>query len=49
MPGGLPPVLITNIESITEEIDNDERVQVEDVVRLWRGMICPHSALTSCS
>ncbi|KAF7514461.1 hypothetical protein GJ744_000231 [Endocarpon pusillum] len=36
MPGGLPPVLITNTETITEEIDNNERVQVDDVARLWR-------------
>lgn len=38
MPGGLPPGLITNTETITEEIDNTERVQVEDVAKLWRGI-----------
>jgi Fungal protein of unknown function (DUF1752) len=39
MPGGLPPGLITNTETITEEIDKTERVQVEDVAKLWRGML----------
>lgn len=36
MPGGLPSGLITNTEIITEEIDNTERVQVEDLAKLWR-------------
>ncbi len=31
-------MLITNTETISEEIDNTERVQVEDVARLWRGI-----------
>lgn len=31
-------MLITNTETITEEIDNNERVQVDDVARLWRGI-----------
>lgn len=36
MPGGLNPVLITNTETIIREIDSADRVQVEDVAKLWK-------------
>ncbi len=42
-------MLITNTETITEEIDNNERVQVEDVARLWRGISCSISPVRLCS
>lgn len=35
-------MLVTNTETIIEEIDNNDRVQVEDVAKLWRGSsFCP--------
>ncbi len=47
-------MLITNTNTITEEIDNPDPVQVEDVAKLWRGIFksrqVPHEniSLTSC-
>jgi Fungal protein of unknown function (DUF1752) len=31
-------VLVTNTETIIEEIDNNDRIRVEDVATLWRGL-----------
>lgn len=39
MPGGLPPVLVTNTETITE-VAHPDNVNVEDVAKLWKGMGC---------
>ena len=41
-------MLITNTETITEEIDNNERVQVDDVARLWRGISGSVSVIRLC-
>jgi hypothetical protein len=40
MPGGqLPEGLVTtNNETVREEIENVDRVDLKDVARLWRGM-----------
>jgi hypothetical protein len=40
MPGGqLPEGLVTtNNETVGEEIGNVDRVDLEDVARLWRGL-----------
>ena len=37
MAEGLPEGLITNSDSITEEIERTDHIDIEDITRLWRG------------
>lgn len=48
MPGGqLPEGLVTaNNETVGEEIANIDRIDLEDVARLWRGMQSSRSTPT---
>ena len=39
MPGGLPEGLVSNKEEVSGEIQRVDRVEAEDVQRLWRGTI----------
>lgn len=34
---GLPEGLVTNSETITQEIDSIDHVDVEDITKLWKG------------
>lgn len=36
---GLPEGLVTNSETITGNIDSMDRVDVEDIITLWKGPI----------
>ena len=38
MPGGLPEGLVSNKEVVSGEIRRVDRVEAEDVQKLWRGM-----------
>ena len=39
MTEGLPKGLVTNSESITGDIDRVNRVAVEDISQLWKGLL----------
>ena len=34
---GLPEGLVTNSETITGEIDSIDHLDVEDIIKLWKG------------
>ena len=41
---GLPEGLVTNSQTITGEINRFDRVDVEDIIKLWKGIALLHIA-----
>ena len=44
MPGGLPPGLVSTKEVVSGEIEQVDRVEAEDVQKLWKGTVLSESA-----
>ena len=42
---GLPEGLVTNSQTITGEINRFDRVDVEDIIKLWKGIALPYNCL----
>ena len=40
---GLPEGLVTNSQTITGEINRFDRVDVEDIIKLWKGIALLHN------
>ena len=39
MPGGLPQGLVSTKEAVSGEIERVDRVEAEDVQKLWKGIV----------
>ncbi len=39
MPGGLPQGLVSNKDVVSGEIERVDRVEAEDVQKLWKGTV----------
>ena len=46
MPGGLPQGLVSTKEVVSGEIERVDRVEAEDVQKLWKGTVLSESAGT---
>ena len=44
MPGGLPQGLVSTKEVVSGEIESVDRVEAEDVQKLWKGTVLSSSA-----
>ena len=44
MPGGLPQGLVSTKEVVSGEIERVDRVEAEDVQKLWKGSVLSESA-----
>ena len=44
MPGGLPEGLVSTKEVVSGEIERVDRVEAEDVQKLWKGTVLSESA-----
>ena len=44
MPGGLPQGLVSTKEVVSGEIERVDRVEAEDVQKLWKGTVLSQSA-----
>ena len=44
MPGGLPQGLVSTKEVVSGEIERVDRVEAEDVQKLWKGTVLSESA-----
>lgn len=44
MAEGLPEGLVTHRPSITSEIERVDKVAIEDIIQLWKGISCLRSS-----
>ena len=44
MPGGLPEGLVSTKEAVSGEIERVDRVEAEDVQKLWKGTVLSECA-----